>query len=81
MATVRMPQATAEDPVKLDPRHYAIEFESERVRVLRIKQPCDYFAAPVTLRFLAPSSAARVPTAVEALEIASTRFLPFAFAS
>ncbi len=37
MATVRMPQPTAEDPVKVDPRHYKVEFENERVRVLRIK--------------------------------------------
>jgi quercetin dioxygenase-like cupin family protein len=32
-----MPQPTAEDPVKVDPRHYTVEFENERVRVLRIK--------------------------------------------
>jgi hypothetical protein len=37
MATVRMPQPPAEDPVKVDPRHYKVEFENERVRVLRIK--------------------------------------------
>ena len=37
MATARIPQPTAEDPVKVDPRHYTIEFENERVRVLRIK--------------------------------------------
>ena len=37
MATARMPQPTAEDPVKVDPRHYKVEFENERVRVLRIK--------------------------------------------
>ncbi|HXY06596.1 MAG TPA: hypothetical protein VEI52_01985 [Terriglobales bacterium] len=37
MATVRMPQPTAEDPVKVDPRHYKVEFENERVRVVRIK--------------------------------------------
>ena len=37
MATVRpMPQPAAEDPVKVDPRHYKVEFENERVRVLRI---------------------------------------------
>jgi len=34
MATARIPQPTAEDPVKVDPRHYK---ENERVRVLRIK--------------------------------------------
>ncbi len=32
-----MPQPTADDPVKVDPRHYTVEFENERVRVLRIK--------------------------------------------
>jgi hypothetical protein len=38
MATVRpMPQPAAEDPVKVDSRHYKVEFENERVRVLRIK--------------------------------------------
>ena len=37
MATVRMPQPTADDPVKVDPRHYKVEFENDRVRVLRIK--------------------------------------------
>ncbi len=29
--------AAAEDSVKVDPRHYAAEFENDRVRVLRIK--------------------------------------------
>jgi quercetin dioxygenase-like cupin family protein len=37
MATARIPQPTAEDPVKVDPRHYKVDFENERVRVLRIK--------------------------------------------
>jgi quercetin dioxygenase-like cupin family protein len=37
MATARIPQPTAEDPVKVDPRHYKVEFENERVRVVRIK--------------------------------------------
>jgi hypothetical protein len=37
MATVRMPQPAAEDPVIVDPRHYKVEFENERVRVVRIK--------------------------------------------
>ena len=37
MSTARMPQPTAEDPVKVDPRHYKVEFENERVRVVRIK--------------------------------------------
>ncbi|HXW93470.1 MAG TPA: hypothetical protein VEK33_23170 [Terriglobales bacterium] len=37
MATARVPQPTAEDPVKVDPRHYKVEFENERVRVVRIK--------------------------------------------
>jgi hypothetical protein len=37
MATARMLQPTAEDPVKVDPRHYTVEFENDRVRVLRIK--------------------------------------------
>jgi hypothetical protein len=37
MATARIPQPTAADPVKVDPKHYKIEFENERVRVLRIR--------------------------------------------
>jgi hypothetical protein len=37
MATARMPQPTADDPVKVDPKHYKVEFENESVRVLRIK--------------------------------------------
>jgi quercetin dioxygenase-like cupin family protein len=37
MATARVPQPTAEDPVKVDPKHYKVEFENDRVRVLRIK--------------------------------------------
>lgn len=37
MATARMPQPSADDPVKVDPKHYTVEFENEHVRVLRIK--------------------------------------------
>ena len=37
MATARMPQPTADDPVKVDPKLYKVEFENDRVRVLRIK--------------------------------------------
>jgi hypothetical protein len=37
MATARMPQPNVDDPVKVDPKHYKVEFENERVRVLRIK--------------------------------------------
>jgi quercetin dioxygenase-like cupin family protein len=37
MATVRsFPQAAGDDPVKVDPKHYKVEFENERVRVVRI---------------------------------------------
>jgi quercetin dioxygenase-like cupin family protein len=36
MATARIPQPINEDPVRVDPRHYKVEFENERVRVLRI---------------------------------------------
>ena len=36
MATAKVPQPKAEDPVKVDARHYTVEFENERVRVLRI---------------------------------------------
>jgi quercetin dioxygenase-like cupin family protein len=37
MATARIPQPISDDPVKVDPKHYTVEFENERVRVLRIK--------------------------------------------
>ncbi len=37
MATARIPQPITDDPVKVDPRHYKVEFENERVRVVRIK--------------------------------------------
>ena len=37
MATARIPQPNAEDPVKVDSQHYKVEFENERVRVVRIK--------------------------------------------
>jgi hypothetical protein len=36
MATARMPQPAVEDPVKVDAKHYKVEFENDRVRVLRI---------------------------------------------
>lgn len=37
MATARIPEPTADDPVQIDPRHYKVEFENDRVRVVRIK--------------------------------------------
>jgi quercetin dioxygenase-like cupin family protein len=37
MATATTTQQTADDPVRVDPRHYTVEFENDRVRVLRIK--------------------------------------------
>lgn len=37
MATAKMPQPAAADPVKVDSKHYKVEFENERVRVLRIR--------------------------------------------
>jgi hypothetical protein len=36
MATVTPLPHRADDPVKVAPRHYKVEFENERVRVLRI---------------------------------------------
>jgi hypothetical protein len=29
MATARMPQPNADDPVKVDPKHYTVEFEND----------------------------------------------------
>ncbi len=37
MATARVPQPTADDPVNVDSKHYKVEFENDRVRVVRIK--------------------------------------------
>ena len=37
MAGVRVPQPSAVDPVETDTRHYKVEFENDRVRVIRIK--------------------------------------------
>jgi mannose-6-phosphate isomerase-like protein (cupin superfamily) len=37
MATPSKPRAAAPDPVKVDPKHYTVELENDRVRVLRIK--------------------------------------------
>jgi hypothetical protein len=31
------PGAARTDPVRVDPKHYKVEFENEKVRVLRIK--------------------------------------------
>jgi quercetin dioxygenase-like cupin family protein len=36
MATAPTPQLAGQDPVKVDPKHYKVEFENDRVRVLRI---------------------------------------------
>jgi len=37
MATPARPKPPGQDPVKVDPKHYSIEFENDKVRVLRIK--------------------------------------------
>ena len=37
MATARIPQPITDDPVKVDSKHYKVEFENEHVRVVRIK--------------------------------------------
>ena len=36
MSTAPKPQPSHLDPVKLDPNHYKVEFENDRVRVLRV---------------------------------------------
>jgi hypothetical protein len=36
MSTAPKPQPNILDPVKLDPKHYKVEFENDRVRVLRV---------------------------------------------
>jgi hypothetical protein len=37
MSTASKMHPEAQDPVKADPEHYRVEFENEKVRVLRIK--------------------------------------------
>ncbi len=36
MATAPKPQPAIQDPVTVDPKHYRVELENDRVRVLRI---------------------------------------------
>ena len=36
MSTTPKPQMTVQDPVKVDPKHYKVDVENEKVRVLRI---------------------------------------------
>jgi quercetin dioxygenase-like cupin family protein len=36
MSTAPKPQPASADPVKVDPKHYKVEMENDRVRVLRI---------------------------------------------
>jgi quercetin dioxygenase-like cupin family protein len=36
MSTAPKPQPTGQDPVKVDSKHYKVEVENERVRVLRV---------------------------------------------
>ena len=36
MSTASRPQPVSADPVKVDPKHYKVELENDRVRVLRI---------------------------------------------
>ena len=37
MASPATPKLTAPDPVQIDAKHYTVEFENDKVRVLRIK--------------------------------------------
>ncbi len=37
MGTPRVQPAASKDPVVVDPKHYHVEFENDRVRVLRIR--------------------------------------------
>jgi quercetin dioxygenase-like cupin family protein len=37
MSTAVTPQPVGQDPVQVDPKHYKVEIENDRVRVLRIK--------------------------------------------
>lgn len=36
MSTAPAPQPISADPLKVDPKHYRVEFENDRVRVLRV---------------------------------------------
>jgi quercetin dioxygenase-like cupin family protein len=59
MATARMPQPSGDDPVRVDPKHYKVEFENERVRVVRIK----YKPGEKSVMHSHPESIGGVPTA------------------
>jgi mannose-6-phosphate isomerase-like protein (cupin superfamily) len=37
MSATPKPQAATHDPVKVDAKHYKVDFENDRVRVLRVK--------------------------------------------
>ena len=37
MATSTAPQPTGHDPIVVDPKHYSVELENEKIRVLRIQ--------------------------------------------
>ena len=37
LLALAVPSALAQDPVKVDPKHYTVEFENAQVRVLRVK--------------------------------------------
>jgi quercetin dioxygenase-like cupin family protein len=36
MSTAPKPQVAVQDPVKVDPKHYKVDFENDQVRVLRV---------------------------------------------
>ena len=36
MSTAPKPEMAVQDPVKVDPKHYKVEIENEKVRVLRV---------------------------------------------
>ena len=50
MATARMPQPIADDPVKVDPKHYKVEFENDRVTRAACSGADDRLRKPLSRR-------------------------------
>src|SRR5687768_5836999 len=48
--------ALAQDPVKVDPKHYKVEFENANVRVLRVRLARERSRSCINIRMRSPSS-------------------------
>jgi quercetin dioxygenase-like cupin family protein len=63
MSTAPKPRPIAADPLKVDPRHYSVEFENDRVRVLRVtygpKEKSSMHGHPATVAVFLTDNRAR----------------------